>query len=97
MQPKALEDILPTGAQLRAARALPGIDRKTLADRAGVSLPAARRMEPGLGTIQGRPGTFGKIAGASGGAGIEPVVDGARGAGNGRGARLKKHAERAAG
>ena len=34
-----------TAGQLRAARALLGIDQKTLADMAGVSLPTIQRMD----------------------------------------------------
>jgi hypothetical protein len=35
-----------TAAQLRAARALLGIDQQTLADLAGVSVPTIQRMGP---------------------------------------------------
>ena len=34
-----------TAAQMRAGRALLGIDQQTLADLAGVSLPTIQRME----------------------------------------------------
>jgi predicted transcriptional regulator len=37
-------------AQLRAARALLGIDQRTLAEMAGVSLPTIQRMEPAPAT-----------------------------------------------
>jgi len=42
-----------TAAQMRAARALTGIDQKTLADRAGVSLPTIQRMEASDGVVRG--------------------------------------------
>ena len=50
-----------TGAQLRAARALLGIDQKTLADQAGVSLPTVQRMESSPGTVRGVVDTLTKI------------------------------------
>ena len=34
-----------TGAQMRAARALLGIDQQTLAEQAGVSVPTIQRVE----------------------------------------------------
>ena len=36
---------------MRAARALAGIDQKTLAERAGVSLPTIQRMEASAGVL----------------------------------------------
>ena len=42
-----------TAAQLRAARALAGIDQKTLAERAGVSVPTIQRMEASDGVVRG--------------------------------------------
>ncbi|RUU66952.1 XRE family transcriptional regulator, partial [Mesorhizobium sp. M2C.T.Ca.TU.009.01.2.1] len=42
-----------TAAQMRAARALTGIDQKTLAERAGVSLPTIQRMEASGGVVRG--------------------------------------------
>lgn len=85
-----------TGAQLRAARALLGIDQKTLADQAGVSLPTVQRMESSPGIVRGVVDTLTKIAEALDRAGVEMIGDGARSSGGGRGVRLKKPAERAA-
>ena len=42
-----------TSAQMRAARALAGIDQRTLAERAGVSLPTVQRMEASEGVVRG--------------------------------------------
>ena len=42
-----------TAAQMRAARALLGIDQQTLADLAGVSLPTIQRMEASEGNVRG--------------------------------------------
>ena len=42
-----------TSFQMRAARALLGIDQKTLADLAGVSLPTIQRMEASVGNVRG--------------------------------------------
>ncbi len=84
-----------TGAQLRAARALLGIDQKTLADQAGVSLPTVQRMESSPGTVRGVIDTLTKIVEALDRAGIELIGDGVQSPGGGRGVRLKKPLERA--
>ena len=85
-----------TGAQLRAARALLGIDQKTLADQAGVSLPTVQRMEASPGIVRGVVDTLAKIVAALDRAGIELIGDSAQSYGCGRGVRLKNAAERAA-
>jgi predicted transcriptional regulator len=85
-----------TGAQLRAARALLGIDQKTLADQAGVSLPTVQRMEASPGIVRGVVDTLAKIVTALDRAGIELIGESAQSYGCGRGVRLKKAAERAA-
>ncbi|MBI4725276.1 MAG: helix-turn-helix domain-containing protein [Rhodomicrobium sp.] len=84
-----------TGAQLRAARALLGIDQKTLADQAGVSLPTVQRMEASPGTVRGVVDSLTKIVEALDRAGIELIGDGVQSVGGGQGVRLKKPAERA--
>ncbi|MFZ0853696.1 MAG: helix-turn-helix domain-containing protein, partial [Hyphomicrobiaceae bacterium] len=40
-------------AQLRAARALLGIDQQTLADLSGVSLPTIQRLDASQGNVRG--------------------------------------------
>ena len=42
-----------TAAQLRAARALLGIDQRRLADHAGLSVPTIQRMEASDGVVRG--------------------------------------------
>ncbi|MGO9483498.1 MAG: helix-turn-helix domain-containing protein [Rhodomicrobium sp.] len=85
-----------TGAQLRAARALLGIDQKTLADQAGVSLPTVQRMESSPGIVRGVVDTLTKIVEALDRAGVEMIGEGAQSSSGGRGVRMKKPAERAA-
>jgi transcriptional regulator with XRE-family HTH domain len=84
-----------TGAQLRAARALLGIDQKTLADQAGVSLPTVQRMEASPGTVRGVVDSLMKIVEALDRAGVGLIGEGAQSPGGGRGVRLKNPAGRA--
>lgn len=77
-----------TAAQLRAARALLGIDQQTLADRAGVSLPTIQRMEASQGNVRGVVDTLTKVVDALNRAGVELIADNARSDGRGRGARM---------
>lgn len=78
-----------TASQLRAARALLGIDQKTLATMAGVSLPTIQRMEASDGYVRGIIDTLTKVAEALDKAGIELIGDYARSDTGGRGVRLK--------
>jgi len=89
------DSLLLTGAQLRAARALLGIDQKTLADQAGVSLPTVQRMEASPGTVRGVVDSLMKIVEALDRAGVELIGENVSSSGRGRGVRLKKPAERA--
>jgi predicted transcriptional regulator len=68
-----------TAGQLRAARALLGIDQKTLAGLSGVSLPTIQRMEASDGTVRGNVDTLTKIIEALDLAGIELLSTGGRG------------------
>lgn len=81
-----------TSSQLRAARALLGIDQQTLADLAGVSLPTIQRMEASQGNVRGVVDTLTKVVEALNAAGIELIGDNARSEGGGRGVRLKEPA-----
>ena len=81
-----------TAAQLRAARALLGIDQQTLADRAGVSLPTIQRMEASQGNVRGVIDTLIKVVEALNAAGVELLGDNARSDGGGRGVRLREPA-----
>ena len=81
-----------TAAQLRAARALLGIDQQTLAGMAGVSLPTIQRMEASQGNVRGVIDTLIKVVEALNAAGIELLGDNARSEGGGRGVRLREPA-----
>src|SRR6266852_1866254 len=50
-----------TASQLRAARALLGIDQPALARRAGLSLPTIQRMETSDGLIRGNVDSLTKV------------------------------------
>lgn len=79
-----------TAAQLRAARALLGIDQQRLADLAGVSLPTIQRMEASQGTVRGVVDTLTKVVEALNRAGLELIADHARSDGRGRGVRMRE-------
>ena len=81
-----------TAAQLKAARALLGMDQRTLADVAGLSLPTIQRMEASDGTVRGNVDSLVKLIAALDAAGIELINEGAVSEGGGRGVRLKHRA-----
>jgi transcriptional regulator with XRE-family HTH domain len=78
-----------TAAQLRAARALLGIDQRQLAALAGLSVPTIQRMEASDGVIRGNVDSLMKLIGALDRAGIELIAAGAASQDGGRGVRLK--------
>ncbi len=78
-----------SAAQLRAARALAGLDQKRLADRSGLSVPTIQRMEASEGVIRGNVDSLMKLIAALDGAGIELIAEGAASPAGGRGVRLK--------
>jgi|SRR5256885_14553874 transcriptional regulator with XRE-family HTH domain len=78
-----------TSFQMRAARALLGIDQKTLADLAGLSLPTVQRMEASVGTVRGVVESLTRVVDALNKAGVELIGDHARSDEGGRGVRLK--------
>jgi transcriptional regulator with XRE-family HTH domain len=78
-----------TGTQMRAARALLGIDQRELAQRAGLSLPTIQRMESSDGVIRGNVDSLMKLVDALTSDGIELIDEGANSSGGGRGVRLK--------
>jgi transcriptional regulator with XRE-family HTH domain len=78
-----------TAAQLRAARALLGIDQRTLAARSGLSLPTIQRMEASDGVVRGNVDSLMKLVAALGASGIELIGDDAASPSGGRGVRLK--------
>lgn len=79
-----------TAAQLKAARALLGIDQRALAEAAGLSLPTIQRMEASDGTVRGNVNSLVKLIDALGALGIEVIGAGAASGGGGRGVRLKE-------
>ncbi|KAB2877230.1 MAG: helix-turn-helix transcriptional regulator [Bauldia sp.] len=78
-----------TAAQLRAARALLGIDQRTLADRAGLSVPTIQRMEASGDVIRGTVDSLTKLVNALESAGIELIGEGAVSQSGGRGIRMR--------
>jgi len=81
-----------TAGQMRAARALLGIDQRKLAEMAGVSLPTIQRMEASEGTVRGIVDSLMKVVEALNQAGIELIGDNARSEAGGRGVRLRQPA-----
>ena len=79
-----------TSFQMRAARALLGIDQKTLAALASVSLPTIQRMEASEGSVRGVVDTLVKVVDAFNRAGVELIGEHARSDDGGRGVRLKQ-------
>src|SRR5258708_21658792 len=78
-----------TAAQLRASRALLGIDQRELAIRSGLSVPTIQRMEASEDVIRGNVDSLMKLIGALDSAGIELIGDGVVSQTGGRGVRLK--------
>jgi transcriptional regulator with XRE-family HTH domain len=83
-----------TAAQMRAARALLGIDQKRLAELAGISLPTVQRMEASEGNVRGVVDTLTKVVEALDRAGVELIGDNVVSREGGRGVRLKAPAPR---
>jgi transcriptional regulator with XRE-family HTH domain len=78
-----------TAAQMRAARAILGIDQRQLAELSSVSLPTIQRMEASEGNVRGVVDTLTKIVEAFDRAGVELIGDNVRSVGHGRGVRFK--------
>lgn len=79
-----------TGAQIRAARALLGIDQRSLAALSQLSVPTVQRMEGSEGVVRGNVDSLMKLICALDAAGIELVGEGMPSHGEGRGVRLKR-------
>jgi predicted transcriptional regulator len=62
-----------TSQQMKAARALVGLDQRQLAERAGLSLPTIQRMEASGGQVRGVVETLVRVIDALEVAGIEPM------------------------
>jgi transcriptional regulator with XRE-family HTH domain len=78
-----------SAAQLRAARAMLGIDQRRLAELSELSVPTIQRMEASDGVIRGNIDSLMKLIGALRAAGLELISEGAVSAAGGRGVRLK--------
>jgi transcriptional regulator with XRE-family HTH domain len=78
-----------TARQLRAARALAGLDQRALARASRLSLPTIQRMEASDGVVRGNVESLMKLIAALERAGIELINEGATSGGGGRGVRLK--------
>lgn len=79
-----------TAAQLRAARALLGLDQKALAGLCGLSVPTIQRMEGSDGVIRGNVDSLMKLVGALERAGVELIAEGNVSEPAGRGVRLRE-------
>jgi transcriptional regulator with XRE-family HTH domain len=79
-----------TAAQLRAARALAGIDQRQLAQRSGLSVPTIQRMEASDGVIRCNVDSLMKLIDALDSAGIVLIGDNIPSERGGRGVRLKR-------
>ena len=75
--------------QMRAARALAGLDQRELAQKAGLSLPTIQRMEASDDVIRGNVDSLMKLIAALEALGIELLGEGSVSAKGGRGVRLK--------
>jgi len=78
-----------TGAQLKAARALLGINQRQLAEISGLSVPTIQRMEASDDVIRGNVDSLMKVVEALENAGIEVISHDAVSSSGGRGVRLK--------
>ncbi|QCG95679.1 helix-turn-helix transcriptional regulator [Azospirillum sp. TSA2s] len=83
-----------TASQMRAARALLGIDQKTLAEMAGLSVPTIQRMEASDGNVRGVVDSLTKVVDALTQAGIELIGENAQSIAGGRGVRLRTPTEK---
>ena len=81
---------LITAGQVRASRALVGIDQRQLAKAAGLSLPTIQRMEASEGVIRGNVDSLMKLVAALDAFGIELISDNAMSQSGGRGVRFKR-------
>ncbi len=79
-----------TAGQLRAARALLGLDQKALAELADLSVPTIQRMEASEGVIRGNVDSLMKLIAGLASSGIVLVGEDAESNSGGRGGRVKR-------
>lgn len=77
-----------TSGQVKAARALLGLDQRELAELSGLSLPTIQRMEASDGLVRGNVDSLMKLVTALTGAGVELIAEGTVSQTGGRGVRL---------
>jgi transcriptional regulator with XRE-family HTH domain len=80
---------LISAGQIRAARALLGIDQRQLAELCGLSVPTIQRMEASESVVRGNVDSLMKLVAALDQAGIELLGEGAPSQSGGRGVRLR--------
>ena len=81
-----------TSGQVRASRALLGIDQRKLAELSGLSLPTVQRMEASEDVVRGNVESLMKLVAALDASGIELIAENATSSAGGRGVRLKRPA-----
>ena len=79
-----------TAAQMRAARALLGIDQRALAELSRVSLPTIQRMEASDGNVRGVVDSLTKVVEAFDRAGLELIGENTVSQEGGRGVRFRR-------
>ncbi len=79
-----------TAAQIKAARALLGIDQRQLAEAAELSVPTIQRMEASDGTVRGNVDSLVKLIEAFNRLGVELINADSASPSGGRGVRLKE-------
>jgi len=77
-----------TSGQMKAARALLNMDRKTLAELSGLSVPTIQRMESSDGVVQGNVESLVKVCNVFKDSGVELIGDSQASQSGGRGVRL---------
>ena len=78
-----------TAGQLRAARAMLGMEQKRLAELSGLSVQTIQRMEAREGTVRGQVESLMKLIAALEAAGIELIGEGGTSLSGGRGIRIR--------
>ena len=78
-----------TAAQLKAARALLGLDQRRLAELSDLSVPTIQRMEASDGIVRANVDSLMKVITALETAGVELIAESASSRGGGRGVRLQ--------
>lgn len=82
-----------SSGQIRAARALLGLDQRSLAEISGLSLPTIQRMESSEGDqVRGNVDSLVKVVQALERAGVQMIAEGETSSEGGRGVRLRPQA-----